>query len=540
MIATRRGLAILAAIALVLAIALVIDVGRGPRGALDRSLVPGLDVADVTWLRWEQAGGPAVELARDGDRWQLVAPVPAQVNPRTVDEVLAALRAARWQRRADASTAGAPARRLVIGAGGSERVLGFGEALGGTEQAWIVAGEHALLVDRWVVGALSPSPLELVVRRPFEAAAQAPAIELRDARGAVRVEGTPRRLVAPDVLLVDPVIVAELESALAALEIVALGGSDATPDALAIEVGTTAGTLGVPCAAGRVADDAVAGAPGDELVALHAPTGAGCVTADAASAVRAAVERLRRPAAELVDRRPAPLDAAAITLPDGTVLDLAKQPRIGDRAADPVRVAELLAVLAAPAEIVAAPAVPSTSPPRTVRVTDRAGSTIVLELVAPRLVRRAGEPVALRLTPAAWEVLTRPGRALREPTLWVEDPLAITTLAIGDAVYTRGAVIGEWTRATGAGGAPSPVSPADARRLDTLAAALASPRALGDAPSFTPRLDVTATVAQPAGDEVVRTLALGRRAGGTCPARVGGEGVLLDASVCDAAHALAR
>src|SRR5262245_17910838 len=80
-------------------------------------------------------------------------------------------------------------------------------------------------------------------------------------------------------------------------------------------------------------------------------------------------------------------------------------PRVGDAAADVTRVAELLAALAAPAEVVPRPAGP---PIAHVTATDRVGAAIALDLFADRLLARPGEPLALRPAPGAWSLLTRP------------------------------------------------------------------------------------------------------------------------------------
>ena len=507
-------------VALALALVLVLD-GRAPRGASDRALVPGLDVAHVTSLRWERPGRPSVQLVRDAGGWRWTEPFAATADAAAVANVLSALRAARWQRRAGAAAAGTPTTTLTVaGEGGAVlRTLRLGEPVAGAEQQWIIDGARALLVDRWIARVLDPDELALMVTRPFDAADQAAVIEI----GGARLEGQPRRRVRPSEVLLDPGVVDELERALTELTIISLAPEPVEPGAapLAIDLGRVRGTLGGPCGSA-------------DCVVLDASTGRGCVTRAAAERVREASAPLTEPtAAAIIDPRPAPLAASSITLAEGAVLDLARAPRIDGQPADPARVAELLAVLgtAIPrAELRAAPATP---PAGTITVADARGVTIVLELHAPRLVRRAGEALALGLTPPAWAVLTRPARALRDPSLWVEDPLAISRLAIDGVSYQRGEVVGEWTR--------SPPGPHEPAAVEALVALLAAPRSLGPAPaSFAIRRRVTLLVSPPTGPPVEHVLELGAPTRQGCPARTGGTTGVLPAEVCAAVARLAR
>ena len=138
MIASWRGLAVAAALAVGLAIAVVIDLARS-RGPEERALLPGFDPDRVTELVWERAGLAAIHVARDASGWEIRAPAPtassavAQVpaNAGAVGDVLAALRGARWHRRGEP----APVHTtLAIVAGGERHVIGLGEPIAGTEQ----------------------------------------------------------------------------------------------------------------------------------------------------------------------------------------------------------------------------------------------------------------------------------------------------------------------------------------------------------------------------------------------------------------------
>lgn len=524
MIATRRGLAVLAAIALVLAIVVALDARRRP-ASMDRSLAAGLAVDRITGLRWERPGGPGVALVREGERWRWRAPVAADADPGAVASVLATLRAARWHRRAQASAAGATPRALTITTDeGATRTLRFGQPLEGAEQAWIVDGDHAVLVDRWIARALDPDDLvALAVRQPFADAASAAVIDVGGTDG-VRLEGAPRRRVRPSAVLVAPALARALEDALAALTIVTLvEPAPAAAAGLPVEVGGLRGTVHDADGCGGRAD----------LARLESAMGTGCVDRRQVAAVRAAMEALRGPARAVIDPRLAPIEATRIVLVDGTPLELAGTPRVGPHPADPARVAELLAVLAAPAEIDEAPVRGAAGGARTLTVTDRAGASIVLELRAPRRVRRAGEAVTLRLTPAAWEVLMRSPAALRELALWTEDPLALTAIAIDGVTYRRGAVVGEWTRAPAGAAAPGAV--------EALAITLAAPRVLAfAAPAFRAIHRVTLTITPPGGAPSEHVLELGAATPRGCPARADGVVVQLPPAICQQVSALAR
>lgn len=529
MIATRRGLELLVALAVVLGVLLVLDLRR-ESPTTDRSLAQALDVDAVSALHWVRPGTPDLHLVREGERWRWVTPVEAIADRSAVANVLATLRAARWHRREAAAAAGATHAVLTISTaspttGGKppeyadlpRRTLAIGAPLPGTEQAWLVDGEHALLVDAWVARALAPDPVTLLIRRPLDAVAQAAWIEITDDRGALRLEGTPRRLAKPFVAVLRPELIAQLHDVLAALEIVALPAGGQPGPVAAQRIATPAGTI------------ALGGACDGQRILLSSPGGTGCVEAAGYPPVLAALAALRAGGRDVTDPRPAPLDAATISLGDGAILDVAKL-RIGEHAADPMRVTELLAVFTAPTSLVK---VPLAAPVKaTLAITDRGGATITLDLLAGGLVRRAGEDLAMVVSPAAVAVLERGGDAYRELTPWSEDPLAVRVIRIDSRSFVRGAVVGEWSPASSARVSDT---------LEALAGQLAAPRPVSIGPPTLATVHrVTIVIAPPAGPTVEHELEVGRAIAAGCPARARGMSLILPRSVCDAISIAAR
>jgi hypothetical protein len=530
MISSWRGVGAAGAVAAVLAIAVVVDLGRAPAGA-DRSLVAGFDPERVTELVWERPGQPAIHVVRGGGAWQIRAPSSAPADPSAISDVLAALRGARWHRRGDP----APVHTtLTIVAGTERRVLGIAAPLSGTDQSWIVDGNRGLVVDSWVARALDRDLLALRIAAPLADVRRAQTIVVESAaqsdgaqanRGALRIEGRPRRLVRPVALLLAPQPIDDLERALAELTIVRLSVRPVRVQGLAI---TIAGAdPGAPTAITVEIGGSCPGAPG--LVAVSGTAGDGCIERPAATAIEQAIARLRNPPEALVEQRPIPFEPQRIALVDGIALETSPL-RLGDHPADPARVAEILAALAAPAEVTALPAKPAA---QHLVVTDHAGSATTLDLFGERVVARHGEPVALRPGPGAWRLLMRSSRELRDLTLWLEEPTTITSLRVDNVTYQRGAVIGAWDR--------RPAGSIDARAVEALVAMLAAPRALGfidDDPAIAHR--VTIVVTPPVGPSSEHVLELGTLRAAGCPARVASDTIALPAIVCAQIAALAR
>jgi hypothetical protein len=562
MISSWRGVLVATGIAVLLAVVLIVDVGRSSRSA-DRSLVPGLDPDRVTELVWERPGQPAVEAIRMAGAWQIREPSSAPADAVAIGDVLAALRGARWHR----SGAATPVHATLTVATGTERhKLGIGETIAGTEQVWLVDGDRGWVVDAWVGRALDRDLLSLRIRAPLADIRRAQTIVIDRAEegrssdsaamvgvgGAIRIEGRPRRMVRPMALLLATEPIDELERALDELTIVrALSGA---AGARGVAISIAGG--GVP-ATSPITVEIGGSCPGSpQLVAISGSAGDGCVDAAAAAAIDRAVAALRQPPPKIVERRPIPFEPRRVVLADGVAVEVAPL-RVGDHAADPARVAELLAALSAPAEVAVLPSAPSApadgvgaSPAavgargartdvstraavRQLVVTDRSGGTTVLDLLSDRLVARDGEPVALRLAPGAWSLVVRPSRELRDATLWLEEPTTITSVRIDRVGYQRGAVIGEWAR--------QPAGTADGAALEALAAAVAAPRALGfldAAPPVVHRL--TMAITPPVGRPAEHVLELGAPRATGCPARADGEAVLLPAAVCARVAALAK
>lgn len=515
MISTRLGVAIATAIAVVLAV-LVVLTGGGSGAAVDRTLVPGFASDEVVALAWRGEAG-AVRVVRDPTSttgWT-IDPRGAAHGGR-IEDAFAALRGAKWQRRRAGAPPGgaAPVATLTVERrAGEPLVVVVHRAPDADEQRWLSIGDRALLVDAWIARALAPAPVALRVGEPLAGAPSASELRvpIGDRRFALR--GTPRRIVEPFPLWLDPTIAHQLERALSALSVVALPDGAVAPGGAAITVDQLAATVGGPC-------------PGHpELLAIDGTYGPGCIEPRAWDAARAAIDALARPPAQIVERRPVPIDPARIQLADRGVLDLTAGARIGDREADPARAAELVLALAAPAEPVALP----TSPPiGALEVTDRGGQAIAIDLYAGGdaggVVARRGEPVALKIGQGAWALLTRPSSELADPTPWREEPTTISQLELGGTRYTRGEVLGEWTRS-----GPGRDDPA---AVDQLARLLAQPHATRRPRAVAARRTITVHVAPVGGAAQVHTVALGAPDAAGCPAVIDGAPLELDAQVC--------
>jgi hypothetical protein len=521
-ISTARGLAIACAIAAVL-VALAIATGGRDAPPADRALVPGFAADAVTALAWTRDGAPPVRIARDPASptgWSWAEPRGA-ADPGVVGDALAALRGGRWHRRGPVSAAGQIAVTLAVTGAGDKGLLGvgIGAPLPGGDQAWLAIGDHGYLVDAWLARALAPEPLALRVRRPLAALASASQVQLSPVGdlGGVSLAGAPRRIASPFSLLLDPIAAAALERPLAELEVIELPRAPLAAPAGGIAIAadrTTVRDAG-PCP----------GSPGRR--AIDGTAGPGCVDDGAWERARRAIEALARPPAQLAERRPVPLEPVKIVLRDGGVLDLAGRARIGDRHdAEPIAVAELIAALGAPAEPVALPP----GPPRgTLSVTDRGGQAIALELHLPDVVVRRGEPVGLRVGEGAFRRLVQTSEDLRDRTPWREEPTTVVALELDGTTYTRGAVIGEWTRA-----GPGRDDPAT---VEKLVAALAAIEVSPHPPGNPPRHVATLHVRPPGGAPVTRTIRIGDP-GPTCRASTGGASLAIAPEICALVRAL--
>jgi hypothetical protein len=492
-IASRRGLAILAALATVLAIWVAVDLSSST-APVDRALVPGFDPARVTTLAW-----PDVTATRAGDTWKQGS-VPLDAD--AIADVLRTLQAARWHRRASASAAGPVGRTLTVGT----TTIGIGRALEGTDQVWLVIGGAAVLVDGWVARALDRTPLELRVRHPLASVPRAEALAISTGQHTIELAGHPRRYANGP--LADALALQPLEERLADLEVVALPARIDGARTAEVHADGVVVELRGPC-------------PGHpDLVAETGTYGDGCMRADAWQAIaREADERFGEQRA--IDLRPVPVEPVRATLLDGTVIVFGPPPRAGDRDADRDRTDELRAALTHPTTRAESTATPI----GTLAVVDRAGAHWDLEVLPGGLVRRTVDRIVLAV-PA--DILARPGTAYLDPTRWSEDRFAVTAITIDGVTYARGAVVGEWTRTPP--GKPAP------DRLEALAAALATVRAPSAKASARPVHTVTVKLAPPVGDASTHTLAISRDCAGT----LDGQPVTFEPALCEAVSAAAR
>lgn len=493
MIASRRGLAILGAIAAVLAIWVAVDLSSTP-SPVNRALVPGFDPARVTTLAW-----PDVTATRTGDTWKQGS---IALDPDAISDVLRTLEAARWHRRASASSAGEVHRTLTVG----RTQIGFGRALEGTDQVWLVVDGEALLVDGWVARALDRTPLDLRVRHPLASVPRAESLSISTGLHTIELSGHPRRYANGP--LADAVALRSLEDQLAELEIVAI--PDKVDGARTGEVHADGVVLEIrgPCT----------GHP--ELVAVTGTYGDGCIRADAWQAAAHEAD-VRFGEQRAIDLRPVPVEPTTATLLDGTVIAFGPPPRAGDKDADRDRVGELLTALTHPST-----RADSAAPPLgTLAVVDKAGTHWDLQILPGNLVRRTADQIVLTVPP---DILQRPGSAYVDPTRWSEDRFAVTQITLDGVTYARGAVIGEWTR--------TPKGPVAADKLEALAAALATVRAPTATRTVNPTHTLTVTLAPPIGEAATHTLAVGPRCLGTAD----GQPVRFEPQLCAAITALAR
>ncbi len=262
-------------------------------------------------------------------------------------------------------------------------------------------------------------------------------------------------------------------------------------------------------------------------ILVDTSAGAGCIDARALQNLDTALHALVATPYGPIDLRPLPLVPATLTLRDGTVLDLSR-PRIGDADVDRERLHELVAALSARGE--SAIPLPTTKPTGTITAVDRAGTQVVLDLY-DRVIARRGEQGAIQVSAANWTTITRPTAALRDPTRWREDPTTISSVAVDNVTYKRGAVLGEWTRA--------PAGKVDPHLVDALVESLATVRAPAGAPPATITHRLRVTITPPAGSPTTHTLELGTPTDAGCAGRVDGTAVLLPLPLCTAAVALA-
>lgn len=519
MIATARGLAVLAALAVALAVALLATGRRDEPEVAERALVPGFDASKVLAITISY-GHLSITIERAGDVWYIAdhtGRTKPVANPATVDAIFTALRGGRWHRRADAQAPGIRYEHSPHGPSGIRfdgTELWIGRRLPGTGQTWIVRGKDALLVDSWVAHALVPDPLELRIRHPLDCAA-ASTITATTPDGKVQIENG--RLVEPKAMWLDERWLRALGDACAQIEIESIDGRPGAQDGLQI-----------------TADDATLVETGScyerRYAYIETTTGGGCVEASALDRLRAALRPFLAPTHEHVDMRPLPIEPAKLTLRDGVVLELAKRPRIGDVDADADEVRALVGALRRRGE--EALLRPASEPSATITAVAADGTAVTLELFErERAIGRAGEPGVVRVSEAAWAIITRPSGVLRDPTRWREDATTLSSLTLDGVTYTRGAVLGEWTR--------EPAGKVDPALVDALVETVATVRAPAGPPPRRIAHRLTITFTPPAGAPTTHAIELAPPSGDGCPGRVDGVSAVLPLPTCTAVIALA-
>lgn len=522
MIATRRGLAVLALLAGALLVVLVIDVLTRARPA-DRTLVPGFDEASVVRLGWTaHPVGPYLTIERTIDRtndkpaatpWRRTAPSRGAVEQAPIASMLATLRGARWH-RSEARDPREDAVHLAIDHAGTRTELWIGRPIDATEQAWIGIGDRRFLVDAWVARALTPSPIDLAIRTPLAGIANVDTYSV-DGRS---LGGQPRAIAATQStrgLVLDPGFVTELERALAELTIDADPVAPVTPISDGIEI-AMAGT--------KVTLAKAPGSGCETRVYLAASTGDGCVALANAEVVWGLVARLANPAGAIASRALVPVGVRVVTLVDGAALDVTRRPTIDGADVDAEQIVALMTVLRSPVDGTDVIPAPTGASIGTLGI-KTGGGDLVVDLYPSNVAMRRGEAVALRLSPEAFAILARGGAAYRDRTPWSEDPTTIAEIAIDAVTYRRGAVLGEWTRV--------PAGPSDAASIDALVTALARPHVVGVAPTTVVRgRRIRLVVRPPVGAEKTHTLELGTASAAGCPAAIDTTSILLPVEIC--------
>jgi hypothetical protein len=493
---TRRGLVILAAIALLLAIGLVTS--RRREVVVDRTVLPKFDPATVRMLTWKPND---LTLERSGQGWhQPGSEMP--IVARAVDDVLSSLRSARWHRRADKSLAGALHRTLLV----TGHEIEVHDPLLGTEQTWIVVDHgDALLVDTWLAKVLDPDAIAFRDRAPFAAIGNATHITAHG-RYEFDVSGPPWRT---SFELVNPKLVEDLQHALANLEIVADASTAPQLERTTIELDGTSIAMAGSCGTGEIL-----------LVGAAPPA---CTTA--ATDVHAALQRLMSDERDMIDPHVARFAIDEIRFRDG-VLALGNHPTVAINGttmpADPDRVADLVHSLAMPGAIVER----STTPIASLGI-DR----IALEIY-PTSVWRHDEPFAIAITPEQRALFTSSARSFTSSERWTEEPATISQLVLDHVTYRRGAVIGEWSRV--------PAGRFDPQLVEALGFAVAKLHAPSRSAFTTPVHELDIAFAPPVGPTVTHSLAVGSATADGCPARIDGAAATAPLALCTAIAALAR
>lgn len=351
---SRRALAVLAAVAALLVVAVVIDLGQWWPGQtpapVARRLLPGCGT--VQRIAWQRPGAPAMRLVREAGKGMVLAGVDGLVDEAAVADVLGTLELVSYRRKlpADRVARGLAEPRVrleVTCEHGGVVTLALGNRIEQVDRVWLARGGDApddsadYLIDGHAARALDRAPDALRARSvfpllggrtgdPFVAGIARIEIQ-RGARTRVlsgspaMVDVEPRAAGAPGALeagsvRADPAMVAKLGERLRDLSIVHF--VDAAPAAPA-PVSASGQRVRVHGAAAGVVQELTwrGPCPGEPTMRLvSTAVGTGCVDADALDAVAAFAgepmisRHLVDPAARLTEIRVAPADAPEVSL----------------------------------------------------------------------------------------------------------------------------------------------------------------------------------------------------------------------------------
>jgi hypothetical protein len=515
--ADRRGLYVLAAIAVALAAVHALAGGRTapPSRAPFATVASGPPPHELVWMR-----GPGTEDVRvvgDADGWTVRTPSRGPADTHAVEDILASLRGARWQRRVAAELVPGHARFALVVDG---RRLDIGTDVPGAG-TWIHEGDVAYLFDTWVATALDRSALDLRVRGVIASPRAAiTGIDLTGGGSTLSVAGTPLAVVTPvGAVRLDEGIALSILESLTELRVVALPPDADRPPAQATLVVTanarpeTVTTHG-PCAEPetvRVRSDAA---------------GDACVADDAWLRIALRLAGAQQMLVEVAEARPAPGPYRAAVLASGARLRwrgaTAEVAVAGDAdawaLADAESVARVVDALGEAGEPYLLP-VPRPAARGTVTV-DTTSGAVTLELVGADTVAPAGSPVGIRVAADQRVALALDTDALRDRVLWRTEPSLVVRVTVIDGAARRD------------------LDPTDTR-FAAVAEAFAEPRALrflGPPPAARPtdrvlELEVAPAPVAGATAEVFRLVLGGKTAGG-CRAATATDAVVLPPEAC--------
>lgn len=464
--ASGRGLIALAALAVVLAAALVVDHAAEDPPAVDRRLVPEASTAAIVSVEIRRPGEPAIAIARrPGGTLAITQPIETLVSADAAADLVGTLEQLAYRRHVAGRRTGTPrATVIVTNASGAAVELAIGPEIDATGQAWVSRADRpgSFAVDRHSARVLARGVDDLRSR----------AVVAGDPAAATRIELAPRGA-APITVLARGAMVDIGQAGAVAMDRAAAGELAAALGALQFERFVAARPPGPPELSIVVTAERggqridVGGACPDEpaLRVVSAPGGVGCVDAATVAALGALAARARG----LWETR----FAGEATAVARVALTVGRRRVEGD-GDDPGVRGWLRDVDAAAGD----PEATWIERPRadaagSIELTDAGGAARRIDLFAVTggafALSRPGEAVA-RVVPAATARRFEPvSWQFRDRRMLARDPTEVRRITIRDrgavtAELSRGELVGEWRAAAGA------VDPAAA---DAMAAALA-------------------------------------------------------------------